>query len=266
MGLQSKYNDLKTALSSLGRVLVCFSGGVDSTFLLKVAFDELGRNNVLALIAQSKTYPRHECDAAIALAAQIGVSCELVESDELDDECYLANTNNRCYHCKRHLFNIACKVAASHRIAHVLEGANVDDKSDYRPGRKAGLEAGIISPLLDAGLTKTEIRQLSMQFNLPTYNKPSMACLASRIPYGTRIDQGILEQIEKSEFILKELGIRQFRVRYHGNTARIEVGEDDVNTVIEKKSHIVDALKGMGFVYVTLDLAGYRTGSMNDVL
>jgi pyridinium-3,5-biscarboxylic acid mononucleotide sulfurtransferase len=266
MHLQSKYDDLKKGLSSLGRVLVCFSGGVDSTLLLKIAFDELGRDNVLALIAQSKTYPRHECDAAIALAEQLGVSYELVESDELDDEDYLANTKNRCYYCKRHLFEIALKVAVSHCIAHVLEGSNVDDQSDYRPGRKAGIEAGIVSPLLDAGLTKADIRQLSEQLGLSTYKKPSMACLASRIPYGTRIDQGILEQIEKSEFFLKELGIRQLRVRYHGNVARIEVAEDDVNTVIERKSHIVETLKGMGFIYVTLDLAGYRTGSMNDIL
>jgi pyridinium-3,5-biscarboxylic acid mononucleotide sulfurtransferase len=262
----NKLQTVKSDIITLGRVLVCFSGGVDSSFLLKVALDAVGKHNVIALIARSQTYPTYECDTAIQLAEEMGASYEIVESDEMSDESYLINSKERCYFCKRHLFDIARKIANRHGIDHVLEGSNVDDQNDYRPGRRAGEEAGIISPLFNAGLAKSEIRQLSKYLGLPTHTKPSMACLASRIPYGIRIDADILKRVEKSEEFLKRLGMSQLRVRYHGHVARIEVGEDDFNKVIENRNHIVETLQEMGFLYVTLDLKGYRTGSMNDVL
>ncbi len=266
MDATTKYEDLKAIIKELGRVVVCYSGGVDSTLLLKVGVDVLGKENVLALIARSDTYPEQEITEAVAFARTLGVAYEVIVTDEMEDESYLRNTKERCYHCKQHLFGRVKDSASQRGFVHVAEGSNVDDQGDYRPGRRAGRELGIKSPLLEAGLTKGDIREISKQLGLPTHNKPSLACLASRIPYGTRIETDVLKRIEGSEQFLRGLGLGQVRVRYHGQVARIEVTEEDFDKVMAHRDEIGDALNKLGFLYVTLDLKGYRTGSMNEGL
>ncbi|OPY69399.1 MAG: tRNA-specific 2-thiouridylase MnmA [Syntrophorhabdaceae bacterium PtaU1.Bin034] len=261
-----KYNHLKHILRQLGRVVVCFSGGVDSALLLKASADALGSENVLALIARSETYPEREIAEAVRFASSLGLNYEVVETDEMEDECFRENTKERCYYCKRHLFGLARDVGQQRGFDSVLEGSNVDDQGDYRPGRRAGAEMQVESPLLKANLTKKDIREISRELGLPTYDKPSLACLSSRIPYGTRIEPDILKRIGRSEDLLRSLGMGQVRVRYHGPVARIEVAEEDFEKVVLCKDQIADALKEAGFLYVTLDLKGYRTGSMNEVL
>ena len=250
----------------MGQAVICYSGGVDSTLLLKVCVDVLGKDGVLALIARSETYPEQEITEAVDFARSLGVAYEVIVTSEMEDESYLRNTKERCYHCKQHLFGRVRQIAAERGIDHVLEGSNVDDRGDYRPGRRAGQELGIESPLLMAGLTKADIREISKQLGLPTHNKPSLACLASRIPYGTRIEADVLKRIEEAEQFLRSLGIGQVRVRYHGPVARIEVTDEDFDAVMARKDEIGDALNKIGFLYVTLDLKGYRTGSMNEGL
>lgn len=261
--LETKFEDLKQIIRAYGRVLVAYSGGVDSTFLLKVALDVLGKENVLAFSGISPTYSRAESEEAQKLAEFIGANLVMVDSSEMEDENFLMNNRNRCYHCKTHLFKSAWDIAGNGGYPYVLEGSNADDMSDFRPGRKACAEQGVKSPLLEAGLTKDEIREFSKRLGLPTYNKPSQACLSSRIPYGTPVSLEILEQIEVSEMFIKGLGITQVRVRYHGNIARIEVEEKDLSKVLEYKDEIAGEL-GNRFTYVCLDLNGYRTGSMNE--
>ncbi len=266
MDTQTKYEELKKIIGKMGRAVICYSGGVDSTLLLKVCVDVLGKEGVLALIARSETYPEQEITEAVAFARSLGVAHEVIVTSEMEDESYLRNTKERCYHCKQHLFGRVRQIAAERGIDHVLEGSNVDDQGDYRPGRRAGQELGIESPLLMAGLTKADIREISKQLGLPTHNKPSLACLASRIPYGTRIEADVLKRIEEAEQFLRSLGIGQVRVRYHGPVARIEVTDEDFDAVMARKDEIGDALNKIGFLYVTLDLKGYRTGSMNEGL
>jgi pyridinium-3,5-biscarboxylic acid mononucleotide sulfurtransferase len=263
---EEKFEDLKIAIRVLGRVLVTYSGGVDSTFLLKVCLDVIGRDNVLAFTGVSPTYPQAEREEAQRLAESMRASLVMNDSSEMDDERFLMNTRDRCYHCKNQLFISAWSVAKRMGYLYVLEGSNVDDMSDFRPGRRACVEQGIKSPLLDAGLTKDEIRSLSGKLGLPTSTKPSQACLSSRIPYGTPISVGALKQIEASEIFIKRLGIDQVRVRYHGSIARIEVEEKDLRQALEYRNEIMQALKAIGFTYVCLDLKGYRTGSMNEPL
>lgn len=260
------YEGLKDLLRTLHRVVVCYSGGVDSTLLLKASADALGEEHVLALIARSATYPEQEIADAIAFASRLSVRYEVIETGEMTDDNYLRNAQDRCYHCKRHLFRAAGEIAEREGYGHVLEGSNVDDQRDYRPGRQAGLEAGVTSPLLEAGLTKADIRRISRALGLPTHDKPSLACLASRIPYGTRIEADILQKIGRAEEFLRSHGMHQVRVRYHGHVARIEVPEDEMDAVMGLREEITDSLLRMGFLYVTLDLKGYRTGSMNEVL
>jgi pyridinium-3,5-biscarboxylic acid mononucleotide sulfurtransferase len=266
MDTEAKYERLKEIVKILGDAVVAYSGGVDSTLLLKTCVDVLGPQHVLALIAASETYPEKEVEAARRLAESMGATHETVRTSEMKDEVFLANTKERCYHCKLHLFGDALKMAEKRGFRHVVEGSNVDDQGDYRPGRRAIAELKIRSPLLEAGLTKKEIRALSEKLGLPTFNKPSLACLASRIPYGTKIDEEILLRIDRSEAFLVGLGIAQVRVRFHGGVARVEVEDEAFDTVLDHKDEIVDALRGFGFIYVTLDLKGYRTGSMNEVL
>jgi pyridinium-3,5-biscarboxylic acid mononucleotide sulfurtransferase len=259
-----KYLRLTEILLPLKRVLVTFSGGVDSTFLLKVAVDVLGAENVLAVIGTSPTYPATELREARRLAGLIGTRCITVETSEMEDDAFVKNSRDRCYHCKSNLFDVVWEIARREGIPHVLEGSNLDDTNDFRPGRKACVEKGVLSPLLMAELTKGDIRRLSKALDLPTHDKPSLACLSSRIPYGTPIDLSTLKRIEEAEELIRGSGIRQVRVRYHGAIARIEVPEEELGAVMEQRGVIAEGLKRLGFIYVALDLAGYRTGSMNE--
>lgn len=263
MNTEEKYRNLKEIIKGLKRVVVAFSGGVDSTFLLKACIDVLGRENVLAFIGQSPTCPRREIEEAISLSELIGAEYLVAETSEMEDSNFIQNTTSRCYYCKTHLFDKAWDIAKGRGLLHVVEGSNLDDMDDFRPGRKACTEQNVISPLLAAKLTKRQIRELSKKFSLPTHDKPSFACLSSRIPYGTVINSEILKKIEHSEDFVRSLGIRQVRVRYHGKIARIEVLTEDFDTIITNKTKILEALQQYGFSSVTLDLKGYRTGSMN---
>jgi len=245
--------------------LIAFSGGVDSTFLVKAAVDAIGPN-AAAMTATSPTYPESEFKEACALAALIDARHIIVESNELEIPNFADNSEKRCYFCKSELFKIACEKAAAMGFACVLDGSNADDLSDYRPGKTAATELGVRSPLQEAGLTKDEIRLLSRDMGLPTWDKPSFACLSSRFPYGTRITPERLEKVGMAEELLRSLGFKQFRVRYYGETARIEVDTADIARFLDDglRKEIVSGFKEIGFVYVTLDLQGYRTGSMNE--
>jgi uncharacterized protein len=263
---KKKYSRLKIMIKGLQRVVVAFSGGVDSTFLLKVCVDVLGRENVVAFTGISPTCPEREIAEARRLSALIGVDLVTAETAEMDDPRFIENNTARCYFCKTHLFTKAREIAAPRGFIHVVEGSNLDDMDDFRPGRKACTEQEVKSPLLEAGLTKVEIRELSKMLALPTHDKPSFACLSSRVPYGTAIDETILKRIERAEDYIQSLGIRQVRVRYHGDVARIEVLAKDFDVVMENRDKIAEALKRYGFLSVALDLKGYRTGSMNTPL
>ncbi|MBN1222242.1 MAG: ATP-dependent sacrificial sulfur transferase LarE [Candidatus Aminicenantes bacterium] len=263
----AKYAKLKKSLGEMSRVLVAFSGGVDSTFLVKVAKEVLG-DAVLAVIATSASYPKSETDVAVTLAEELKLRYRVIQSREMDNPDFLSNPPDRCYHCKTGLFSDLKEIAAAEGIPFVLDGSNQDDTGDYRPGLQACAELGIKSPLRDAALDKKEIRLLSKELGLPTWNKPSMACLASRFPYHTHIDETGLNRIARAEEHLRSLGFHQVRVRHHGQIARIEVDVEDVPKLTEPlfRGKIVEYMNNLGYLYVTLDLAGYRTGSMNEPL
>ena len=246
---------------------MAFSSGVDSTFLLRVAHEELEARVVAATI-RSHTFPKRELDEAAAFCRAEGVRHEVIDSEELDIPGFVENPPDRCYHCKRELFSRLLAFAHANGLATVLEGSNIDDDGDYRPGRRAIKELGVRSPLHEVGLLKAEIRALSREMGLPTSDKPSFACLASRFPYGEHITAAGLARVERVEQWLREagLGLSQLRVRSHGELARIEVPPDDIPRLAARAAEIAAAFKGQGFAYVTLDLQGYRTGSLNETL
>lgn len=264
MDINTKYQNLKETIKSLESVLVAFSGGVDSALLLKTCVDVLGREHVKAVINASPIHPGKEIEEATYIAGVIGVDYIVIATSEMEDPDFLQNTKERCYYCKLHLFDALWDIAHKIGFPHVVEGSNLDDTKDFRPGSRACREKNIISPLQMAELTKKEVRSISQNLLLATHDKPSNACLASRIPYGTQIDKNLLKRIERAEDALKALGIRQTRVRYHGILARIEVGEEDFNLIMDNRNEIAEELRKEGFVYITLDIEGYRTGSMNE--
>lgn len=266
--MEKKEQKLKALLRGYGRVALGFSGGVDSSLLLRVALDVLGPENVLAVLADTPSLPRSELSAALRLAEEMGAVCAVVDPDELNDPLYVANPADRCYFCKKHLFGLISKVASERGFAFVLDGNNADDAGDYRPGRRAAQELGVKSPLMEAGLTKAEIRALSARAGLPTAKKPAMACLASRIPYGTPVTAEVLAQVERAEEALQMNGFAQCRLRHHGEVARIEVPVPDLPRLLdsEVRESVLRDVKSAGYRYVTVDLQGYRTGSLNEGL
>lgn len=266
--LERKMDKLNKLLSDLGSVVVGFSGGVDSTFLAAVAYRVLG-DQAVAVTAYSATLPESEKREAVALAAQIGIKHVLVYNSELDSPDFVKNDANRCYYCKKGRFGALAEWAMQHGHSWVLEGTNADDVGDYRPGMRAVAElATVRSPLLEAGFTKQDIRELSKDWGLPTWDKPSAACLSSRVAYGQAITEENLGQIEQAEAVLKEYCRGQVRVRHHGNLARIEVLPEEIPLLAEPKAAraITASLQRLGFTFITLDLAGYRMGSMNQLL
>jgi len=263
----AKWRALVDGLSRHERVAVAFSGGVDSALLLAAAIEAVGADNVVALIGASATYPEREQVEAMTLARDLGVEARIVATDEMADPTFVGNPPDRCYHCKKHLFGELGRLAAA-AGAVLVEGSNVDDRGDYRPGRRALAEHGVNSPLEAAGLTKQEIRELARRRNLPVWDKPALACLASRVPYGERLTRERLARIDAAEQELRALGFGQVRVRDHGEVARIEVEPDEIVRLGSPgvRERVVAALRAQGYAYVSVDLRGYRTGAMNETL
>ena len=266
--LEGKYKKLKKSLTELGRVAVAYSGGVDSTFLLKVAVDTLGTENVLACIGVSPSLAKSQYKQAIKTAKDICATLRTIELDEMADAKFTANSPDRCFHCKSHLLQILSDIAKKEKFNCVVCGNNFDDKDDFRPGSRAIKLFAARSPLAEAGLTKNDIRQLSRQMNLPTADMPASPCLASRINYGLEITESRLKQIERAEDFLRGLGLVEFRVRHHDTIARIEVSPEDIEKITAEpvRSKIVEKLKLFGFKFVTVDLQGFRSGALNEPL
>lgn len=266
--LLEKYDELKKYIANLGNVAVAYSSGVDSTFLLYAAVDSIG-DRAVAITSCSASFPSREKEEAFAFCLERGIKQLVYESNELENEEYIKNPPNRCYICKKALFTGMMKLANENGYNAMVEGSNVDDEGDYRPGLMAVAELGIKSPLRELGFTKKEIRELSRYFGLPTWSKASFACLASRFPYGESITKKKLQMVEQAEDYMMSLGLKQFRVRIHGqNLARIELLPSDFDKMMDDqvRSKIYETFNEIGFAYVSLDLKGYRTGSMNEIL
>ncbi|MEH7142323.1 ATP-dependent sacrificial sulfur transferase LarE [Priestia megaterium] len=264
--VNEKYKELTSILQEMKSVVVAFSGGVDSTFLLKVAVDTLGANQVLAVTADSETYPSSELTEAKELARKIGAKHLVIETSELAIPGYAENNKNRCYFCKSSLFEHLIPLLEGKRFKNIIYGLIADDLNEHRPGIQAAKEKGIRGPLQEANLFKEEIRELSRDLDLPTWNKPSFACLSSRIAYGEKITKEKLTKVEKAEAYLKTFNILQVRVRTHQEIARIEVERNDMKLILDNHESISKELKKIGYQYITLDLIGYQSGSMNKVL
>ncbi len=267
MGTREKFENLKKYLRELGSVCIAFSGGVDSTFLLAVASEVLN-DKAIAVTVHASMHTKREYNESVDFASKLGVNHIVIEANEYSIKEFVDNDKDRCYYCKRAIFTKIKEIALENETEYVADGTNVDDDNDYRPGMRALNELGVVSPLKMAGLTKQDIRDLSKQMNLLTWDKPSFACLASRIPYGMKITPEKLSMVEAAEEILIELGFRQFRVRHHGDIARIELPPDEIRDFINKENidDVVERFKKIGFTYVTLDLEGYRMGSLNETI
>ena len=266
--LDNKFTKLNQLLKELEKVVVAYSGGVDSTFLLKAAVDTLRADNVLACISAGPSEPSNQFERASAFAKSIGVELKVVEADEMADPNFTVNKADRCFHCKSHLCKTLLDIGSGRGFSHVVFGTNFDDLDDFRPGNRAMKVFGIHSPLAEAQLTKDDIRQLSRQMGLPTADQPASPCLASRIPYGLEVTEQRLKQIDEAESFLRGLGFVEFRVRHHDTVARIEVNPKDIEKVTTEpvRSRIVGQLKSLGFKFVALDLQGFRSGSLNEPL
>lgn len=265
MIFSNKYEQLKEYLRNLKSAIVAFSSGVDSTFLLKIAHQTLG-DNVIAVTAKSNSFPKRELNEAAEFCKVNNIKHIIIESEELDIEGFKNNPPNRCYLCKKELFTKIQTIAKENKITNIIEGSNLDDEGDYRPGMQAIKELGIKSPLRELKFTKQEIREISKELGLSTFDKPSFACLSSRFVYGETITKEKLTMVDKAEQFLLDLGFHQVRVRIHSNIARIEVEPDEMQKITDNHDMIARKLKEFGFIYITLDLLGYRTGSMNETL
>jgi uncharacterized protein len=265
MVISEKIEILQKGLQDMKRVVVAFSGGVDSSLLLKIAHDMLGEN-AIAATAISASLPKTELQEAHEIANWIGASFIALDSQETQDPRYLANAPDRCYFCKTEVYGLLVKFANKNGFNHVLDGTNADDIGDHRPGRQAAREHGVRSPLLEAGLTKEEIREFARQVGLPNWDKPAAACLSSRIPYGMMITLEKLSQVEQAELYLHNLGFRQLRVRHHDQVARIEIDPKDFNLLLEQRDKITSEFRKIGFAFITLDINGFQSGSLNTVL
>lgn len=265
--IETKLNRLRSLFAEMNSVVIGFSGGVDSTVVAAVAHEVVG-HRALAIIARSESYPADELALATELARERGWNFRIIETHEMDNPDYRRNTGDRCYFCKKELFTRLTEIAQSEGFTHLAYGANFDDKSDHRPGARAAVELSIRSPLHEAGLTKADVRAVAQKLGLPNWNKPAMACLSSRIPYGTAVTPEVLSRIERAEQNLRRLGFSQLRVRDHAQVARLELPEEDWHKLLDPLllRQAVKAIKGVGYLYVSLDLQGFRSGSMNDAL